>query len=172
MADANQQVIDDRLANVGKCLHELRLEMRVVWHDASWQYLTEMDVSQAAQLLAQLLAFSNDHSLFARNLREIDLDIGSDRILMCAGLAKSPLVNSFKREAGALKRTAILQNLVSLPDPRLTTWQRWPARSDNTSHCSTRSSIAVDRTNVPMLIKGGREGCRWARGTKCLIKGS
>lgn len=47
-----------------------------------------MDVSRAAQLLAQLLAFSNDHGLFTRNLREIDFDIGSDHILMCAGLAK------------------------------------------------------------------------------------
>ena len=68
--------------------------------------------------------------------------------------------------------TAILQNLVSLPAPKLTTWQGFSSCFESDSHLRTRSSIAVDRINVPMLISGGLGVCKCARGTKYLMYGS
>jgi hypothetical protein len=76
------------------------------------------------------------------------------------------------RRSIEVERTAIRQKRVSLPEPRLTIWQRVPRFAELCSHWKTRSSIAVARTNVPMLIKGGLGGCRCDLGTRCLMYGS
>lgn len=74
---------------------------------------------------------------------------------------------------GEERRTAILQNLVSLPAPMLTIWHCRPSCPASSSHSLTSLSIASERTYVPTLMSGGRGGCRWApRGTRDLMNGS